>query len=327
MMRFLTVLVAVLAALYGGYWFIGRAAVEIGATSFLSQLEQDGWTVSYSDLSTTGFPSRFDTSVRDVSLTDPANGVTWATPLFQAFTLSYRPTRVIAAWPEQQVITLPGDRFVITADGLRASAAVNARLSLPLDAVTLESGAMQIDSDRGYHVALDRLLLAFRGAGPGPADYDFFTEASGIVPPAELIALIDPTGALPPALDVLRIDSHVVLDQPIDRNLRGQVRTTALTLREARVTWGELDLSGTGSLTIAPDGTPEGSIALVAQNWPQVITLAVASGVLAEGAGTLLQRAGMLLSGGTDQLQAPLTFQDGLMSLGPIPLGPAPKFY
>jgi hypothetical protein len=326
MIRFLTVLVTVLAGLYGGYWFIGRAAVENGASAFLAQLAADGWGVSYSDLSTTGFPSRFDTSVTDVSLTNPATGITWATPLFQAFALSYRPTRVIAAWPERQIITLPQDRFVITADGLRASAGVNARLSLPLDAVTLESGAMQIDSDRGYRVGLGRLLLAFRDAGPGPADYDFFLETTEIAPPAELIALIDPTGALPAALDILRIDSLVVLDQPIDRNLRGQVRATALTLREARISWGDVELSGTGALTIASDGTPEGSIALVAQNWPQVISLAVAAGVMTDGVGSLLQRAGMLVSGGSNALEAPLTFQDGLMSLGPIPLGPAPKF-
>jgi hypothetical protein len=324
-MRFLTMLVTVLAGLYGGYWFIGRAAVQNSGESFLQQLEQEGWAVSYSDLSTIGFPSRFDTTITDLSLTHPVNGITWATPMFQVFALSYRPTRVIAIWPERQVITLPQERFVITADGLRASGGVNVGLSLPLDAITLESGPMQIVSDRGYQITLDKLLAAFRSAGPGPADYDFYAEALGLLPPAALGAMIDPTGTLPAAIEVLRIDSHVVLDQPINRNMQGQARVQALTLREMRVVWGDIELSGTGSLAVAADGTLDGTIDLVAQNWPQVITLAVSAGVLSPSVAPLLQGAGNMLSGGTNQLAAPLTFKDGLMSLGPIPLGEAPR--
>jgi hypothetical protein len=33
------------------------------------------------------------------------------------------------------------------------------------------------------------------------------------------------------------------------------------------------------------------------------------------------------MTGGTDRLEAPLTFAGGRMALGPIPLGPAPRLY
>jgi hypothetical protein len=324
-MRFLTILVAILAGLYGGYWFIARGAVENGVDAFLQDLARDGWAVSYSSLATTGFPSRFDTTVTDLSLTHPANGVTWATPMFQVFALSYRPTRVIAIWPERQIITLPQDRLVITADGLRASAGVNVALSLPLDAVTVESGPMTIDSDRGIQVGLEQLLFAFRRAGPGPADYDLYLETTALRPPVELTTIIDPTGAMPAMVDRVLLDSQLALDQPIDRNMRGQIRITSLTLRSFQINWGDVSLSASGSLTIAPDGIPDGSIALVAENWSKIIDLALSAGVITEGVAGLIRRGATVLSGGTNTLQAPLTFKDGLMSLGPVPLGPAPS--
>ncbi len=324
-MRFLTILVVVLAGLYGGYWFAGRYAMETGVAGFLDGLTEDGWQISYSDLSTQGFPSRFDTTITDLSVTHPTNGVTWATPLFQTLALSYRPTQVIAVWPEQQVITMPGDRLVVTAEGLRASAGVDVGLSLPFDEATVESGPMTVVSDLGWQVALDKLLFAFRDAGPGVADYDLFLNGEKIVPPAEIKALLDPEGTLPAAVDQVWLDAGLTFDQPLDRNMRGQIRVTAINLRELRLNWGTLAFTAKGQLTVDEVGIPTGEISLSAQNWQQVITLAVSAGVLSPTMAMMVQRGGAMLAGGSDTLTAPLTFRDGNMTLGPIPLGPAPR--
>ena len=324
-MRYLMIFVVVLAGLYGGYWFIGRHLVENGFEGFIASMVADGWDIRYSDLSTQGFPSRFDTTITDFSVTHPSNGISWSTPLFQALALSYRPTEMIAVWPEQQIITLPGDRLTVTAQGLRASAGVELRLRAPLDKVTLESGPMTILSEQGWQVALDRMLFAFRAAGPGPADYDVFLESENILPPTDIKAMLDPAGTLPAAVGLLRIDAGVALDQPLDRNMRGPLAVRAIELREARLTWGDIVFSGNGSLTVAADGTPDGQIMLNAQNWREVIALGVAAGVIPRSVARLVERAGGMLAGGSDTLSAPLIFKDGMMSLGPIPLGPAPK--
>ncbi len=323
-MRYLMIFVAVLAGLYGGYWFIGRHFVENGFEGFFASMVQDGWDITYSDLSTQGFPSRFDTTITDFSVTHPRNGISWSTPLFQVLALSYRPTGMIAVWPEQQVITLPGDRLTVTAEGLRASAGVALKLRMPLDKVTVESGPMTILSDQGWQVALDRMLFAFRAAGPGPADYEVFLESENILPPVDIKAMLDPAGTLPATVGVLRVDAGVTLDQPLDRNMRGPVVVRAIDLRDAQMTWGDIVFSGNGSLTVAADGTPDGQIMLNAQNWRQVIGLGVAAGVIPQSVARLVERAGGMLAGGSDTLSAPLIFKDGLMSLGPIPLGPAP---
>jgi hypothetical protein len=325
LMRILTIIVTVLGVLYAGYWFVGRHMLQDGVAGFLQGLNDDGWTISYGDLSTQGFPSRFDTTITDLRVTHPTNGVTWATPLFQVLALSYRPTEVIAVWPAEQVITLPGDRLVVRAEGLRASAGVDLGLSLPFDAATVESGLMTVVSDRGWTMALDKLLFAFRDAGPGVADYDLFLNGENIVPPDGVRALLDPEGALPAAVDQVWLDAGLTLDQPLDRNLRGPVRLTALNLRELRLNWGTLAFTAKGQLVVDAAGIPTGEISLTAQNWRQVITLAVSAGVLTPGLGTMLQRGGAVLAGGSETLTAPLTFKDGNMALGPIPLGPAPR--
>ena len=70
MMRALFFVVAALAALYGGYWFVGERRVEGGLRQALADLAADGWEVDYASLDTTGFPSRFDTTITGLRLGD-----------------------------------------------------------------------------------------------------------------------------------------------------------------------------------------------------------------------------------------------------------------
>lgn len=325
-MRFLILVVTVLAGLYGGYWFIGRAAVANGATALVSDLQARGWDVSYAGMATMGFPSRFDTTVTDLAVTDPATGAGWQAPLFQVFALSYRPNRVIAVWPETQVIALPGQDVTVTAADLRASAAVNASTDLALDAVTVEGEAIALASDLGWTAALVRGLFAFRAAGPGPADYDLFTEATDLTLPAGLTARIDPYGTMPGVVAMLRIDSGLTLDRPLDRHLTGQAALRGVNLREMQLNWGTVTLTGNGTLTIDEAGVPDGRITLGVRNWERLIALAVAAGVLDAGLAPTIGNVATALAAGGDTVSLPLSFQGGFMALGPLPLGPAPRF-
>ena len=106
-------------------------------------------------------------------------------------------------------------------------------------------------------------------------------------------------------------------------NLIGRPRAT--DLREAVIDWGDIGLSATGTLTIDPAGIPDGRITLAATNWRALLDLVAASGAIApELAPTWLAMA-ETLSQGTDRIDLPLTFENGRMSIGFIPLGPAPR--
>ncbi len=105
-MRRLTIIVLALAAIYGAYWVFGASMVERTATSRAELMRLEGWKIDYDDLSTRGFPSRFDTTVTALDVEIPSGDLAWSAPFVQALSLAYKPNEVILALPESQTITL-----------------------------------------------------------------------------------------------------------------------------------------------------------------------------------------------------------------------------
>ena len=147
-------------------------------------------------------------------------------------------------------------------------------------------------------------------------------------PPAAVRALVDPLGAMPEAVERVQLDADLGFDAPWDRRaLEDRApRLTGITLREASLLWGDLALRAEGAVAIGPDGIPQGRIEMRVENWRRLLGLLRAAGVVGEDAALLTERAMEVLAGlspDADVLAAPLSFQRGFMSLGPIPLGPA----
>lgn len=327
-MRKLTLIVIVLAGLYSGYWFIGASATERAMSAQLDDMNASGWTVAYSDLSTAGFPSRFDTSVTDVDVKSPNRRTTWAAPFLQALSLSYKPNEAILAFPNQQVITQDGVPLTINSTGLRASVKVAATPALPLQNITAETGTFSIDGPRGTLMSISKGITAVRVAGPAPSQYDVFLDLEALTLPDDVQQLIDPSGALPASFDQFTIDGSIHLDAPLDRNAASETpRPTKIALNGMTITWGGLQLRGKGEIDIDGSGMPTGRITITAQNWRDLITVAVNAGLLDQGVANTAQNMGALLSGGSAELSVPVTFKNGRMSLGPLPIGPAPRFF
>ena len=148
MLRTLTILVAIAAALYGGYWWLGRGQAEAALTEASEALAARGWTLAWDDLATRGFPSRFDTTLTEPRLASPDGRIAWSGPLLQLLALSYRPTQVIAVLPQQQSLTLGGETFEVETEDMRGSATVRAAASLPLVDATVEIGPTRLDGQR-----------------------------------------------------------------------------------------------------------------------------------------------------------------------------------
>lgn len=333
-MRIMIIIVAALALLYGGYWFVGSRAVESGARDAITTLRQEGWQVDYTDLTTRGFPSRFDTTVTDLDLRDPGTGIGWQAPFLQIFALSYRPNQVIAVWPDTQTIILPDQTLTVTSDRLRASAAVRPGADMALDTVTVEAGATRVASDADWHVAVGRALMALREAGTAAGEYDLFFEASDITLPDGFFDAENPTGSVTPMTPaavspaVLRLDSRLGLDRRLDRfaGSRQGPHLQSLSLRDLRLIWGESSISGTGELTFDRNGVPEGEIRFTLHGWRDIIALVAASGLIDPNLAPTWENVAQALSAEDESLELPLSFQNGYMSFGPMPLGPAPRF-
>lgn len=323
MIRGLTIAAGAAATLYGGYWFVARAAAERAADALVADLRASGWQVTMDDLRITGFPSRIDATASGLVVADPSGVVSWQAPEFTIFALSYRPNDVIAGWPAEQVLTVAGERMTVAAEGMRASAQVSLAAGLPVESATAESGPVTITADAGWTMSLDGLVAAFRRGGPGPADYDLFAEARDVAPPAAWVAALAPPEVLPPSAEVLRVDALVTLDRPIDRQAPAPA-VQAVTLREAHLTWGDVGLTVQGTLRRDAQGRPEGELSVSFRNWPRLLQIAVAAGIVTPDAAPAWDAALNLAAFGDVSVTAPLVFADGQMSLGPVPLGPVP---
>ena len=74
------------------------------------------------------------------------------------------------------------------------------------------------------------------------------------------------------ALEKLRLDAIVTLTVPLDRRAgRARPRATHVDVKELRLVWGRLVLSGSGSLAAAADGLAEGRIALRLTDWRDAV--------------------------------------------------------
>ena len=320
-MRFLLGLVAVLALLWGGYWFAGQRALDRGAEAAFARMQAEGWEASHSGISTGGFPSRFDTTVTAPRLRDPQTGFGWEAPSLELYALSYRPNEVIALFPAEQTLILPHERVGIRTEGMRASGRVGLSTAMPLDNVTIQSGPVSLAGDTGWQAGLAGLIMALRRAGSGPADYDLWIEGTDIT-----LTAAGP-GSAAQAITALRLDAAVTLDRPVDRMIGPDSRLQALTLRAAVIDLGTTAIGAEGALTLDAAGVPTGTLNLSLRDWRGALAFAVAAGIVPAQAASLAETAGGLMARGAADIAAPLVFEGGQMRLGPVPLGPAPALY
>lgn len=329
-MRILLTLILVAAAAWAGYWFVGKTGVNRGYAAWLEARRADGWVAEASDITTRGFPNRFDTTFTDIALADPETGLAWEAPFFQILALSYKPNHVIAIWPETQLIATPLEKYTLQSQRMRASIVTGARISLPLERIVLTAEKLAITpqgDDRPLRA--EALRLAAHRLSARPADYRLGLSADGLSPALDWRVRLDPAGKLPERFDALSADLTVTFDKPWDRSAieqaRPQPRHVELRLAEAR--WGRLELQAAGELTVDTRGVPEGQIVVKARNWRDILNMAVASGTLSDGFADTLESGLEMVSqmaGNPRTLDIPLRLSDGQVRLGPVPLGPAP---
>lgn len=329
-MRLLLTLILLAAAGWSGYWFVGAHGTEAAFEHWFDQRRDEGWAADYSDLTVQGFPNRFDATFTDLSLADPGTGLAWTAPFFQLLALSYRPNHVIAFWPQNQNIATPLGKHRLNSEDMRASLVLQPDSQLALERTTLTAKDVVITaSDTPETFGVDTLSLAAERAEGTEATYRLGLTAEELKPSAPWVRLVDPGSTLPDRFDAITADLTVTFDKPWNRSAieiaRPQPRDIHLRLAQAR--WGRLNLQLAGKVTVDDSGLPKGQITVKAENWREILDLAIASGAIPAGlGGTIEDGLGLVagLSGNPDTLDIPLDFRNGRMLLGPVPIGPAP---
>ncbi|WP_298436299.1 DUF2125 domain-containing protein [uncultured Jannaschia sp.] len=319
MAKWLTILAIAAALLWSGWWIVGSQAVSRGAEAGIAAARDAGWRVEYEDLSVSGFPNRFDTTVDAPDILAPSGwGVT--APFLQVFALSYRPNEVIAVAPGQLTVATPAGPVEVTSDDLRASATVTPSTTPELERATVVAEGVTVTARAGG-LALARGQLASRAVG-SPLRHDVALSLSDLAPDRFALSLVDPEGRLPAAIESVELDGTVELDRPLAAGAEPRLR--ALDLRRGDLRWGEVALDFAGRLDVDGGGLPSGVLTLEAEGWDVLLDLAVGAGLLPSDRLPLVAAVlgGMAEDG---RIAVELTLREGAAFLGPIPLGPLPR--
>lgn len=327
-MRVILWLVALFAVLWGGFWFYSARVVRHEVEAALTQMKAEGRT-DYSAIDLGGFPARFELTVTDPALTDPRGLWLWRAPSVTFHALAYDPRKIIALLPTGQTIETAGQTITLNTTDMRASAGFGLSTALPLSHAEAISGATEVKSDADWTLAASEFRAAIREEEAAAFRYRLGAQATAMAlsgPPADLLARAN----LPAGPGSFRLDADATFDRALDRTaVATPARIKGLKVQALELDWGTLSLRGVGTLTVDGAGQPDGVLTLKLLNWRALPPLLVAAGVITpdmERPVTRTMKQLAKLSGNPDELALPLTFKSGWMALGPLPLGPAPRF-
>lgn len=334
-MRKLLVLLLIGTGLWSGYWFAGSTAIRQGAEDWFAGAASQGIQAEKTALSVVGFPNRFDLKLEGVSLRDPVSGAGWQAPFAEVYAMTWKPWHIIAALPPEQVIRLPDQEVLLNADGLRASLRARPATDLPLAAVIVESGPLTATSSLGWTVGATRTVASISadeqvpGAGDIPNAYVLSLDIADLVPDPTATSRIVAEAGLPAGIARVKWLATATLTAPLDR-FAGETnpRLAALDLTDSLISWGELSAVAKGRIEPDEQGFAAGRIEISVTNWQPMVPALIAAGAikpeLAQTFENMLAALAMQ-TGDPNVLKLPLILADGRVSLGPLPLGEAPR--
>ena len=326
-MRVLLGVVLALGVLWAGYWFVGSYAVQNAVVAGFAGTALQEVRATNGGVSVTGFPNRFDLTVTTPEVSDAAAGWSWQAPFAQVFAMTWKPWNVIAALPNDQIIVAAGQRIGLHSTALRASLLLQPSSSLALEEVVVEGEGLVATSDRGWKLGADKVVLASRADPTQLNAQELGLDVTGLQPDPALVAQLPELG---PTLSTIHLDAVLSLTAPIDRNIgERQPQISGIEVRDFQMNWGALQVTAKGKVAPGADGLAEGSIDISIKGWRSLPRLIAAAGWIAPGAVVPLEKGleSLAKSGKDPQvLSLPLTFDKGRTNLGPLPLGPAPRF-
>ncbi|AWD22674.1 DUF2125 domain-containing protein [Fuscovulum blasticum] len=338
-MRWLGWLAGIGALLWSGLWYGGSVLIHDGVEGWFQQQAAHGITAEKTALAVTGFPGRFDLGITGLRLADPATGTGWLAPELHVFAQSWKPWHLTAALPPTQTVTLPGETVTVTGQALAATLGSAPSPDVPLTEVTLTGDRLDLRSDAGWTLGLGEFAVTLRvDPDSPPGGYLLTFDLAPLTPDPALLARVRavtlpdlPHPDFPDAVEALAGTIHLQFSAPLDRHAADrQPLLNTVEIAEAGFTWGQLSLAATGTVQADAQGFAAGRIELALTNWDRLPGLLVAAGVVQPGVGPTVGNMLRALAGQTPDpavLKLPLVLQDGRMSLGPFPLGPAPQMH
>lgn len=327
-MRALLFIVLIVAALWGGYWFVGARSTEQSVEGWFASQSGTGLRAEQSGVVVKGFPNRFDLTITEPRLFDEQSGAGWSAPFAQVFAMTWKPWHLIATLPQEQTLTLPTEELRVSSTLFQGGLVLVPNTDLALDRTIVIADGLALQSTAGWEVSATSARFATRRTPDQAMAHEIGLELATFTPDAAFRMALQQQSDLPEQIEQIRLDIRADFDAPIDRHFsQTQPRLRGVVAKELLLRWGDLVISGKGEVVPQTDGYAEGRVEFRVENWRKLVPVLVAAGLITPQVSDTVTRALQLLAeqdGTADVLDIPLVFQQGRMSLGPIPLGPAP---
>ncbi len=315
------VLLVVAAGAYGGYWFITANRLQAGLDRWAAERRAQGYALAWTKESVGGFPFAFRIALADASL---ARGNL------------YRVTV-----PEIAGEASPWDlsRWHVAAP--RGGSGTAQGVDAPIAAQSLSGDVVLGADDSMFDVSVLRLSGAGASAGELAAQFTLPRQPPqshrdlGLTATVQLYHLVlpKPVKALGDTIETVAVDIRIMGGLP-----PGDWRQTLTAWRDdggtveldrADLEWGALRLEARGTLALDGDLQPTAAMTAGIVDHDALIDAAVASGMLpAKNASLVKLLLDVLAKRGADgrrRLTAPVTVQDGELSIGRAVIGKVPR--
>ena len=328
-MRLIKVLVT-LAVLWALAWGGLAYLLRTGITGWFDDRAAEGWQADYTRVETGGFPLRHVPVLHEPALADPRTGRAWSAPQISFESPAIWPGRQSLHFAEgPQYLSYFDNTQVLTAADMVADLDLQAGLALELRTMGLSAGGWTLSAGETTLAAGAGLAMAMTQDAGRPESYAITLDIPDFAPGERLRRLMG-SDNLPDTFDALEMQMDVAFDRPWDRRALEERRPQPrrLDLRLTEIAWGPLRISAAGGFDVDEAGVPEGKISIRAENWREMLRMAQAAGALPEAAVQSAERAlGFLagLGGNREAIDVQLNVTGGVVALGPLPLGPAPR--
>lgn len=330
-MRWAIRILLAIAVVWSLYWLGASYLSRTGIMTWFAARANEGWQADYAEIASSGFPLRFQTELINPALADPDTGTAW-----QADRLSFDSP---AIWPgtlrvgfadTPQRLSYFDQTIALTAADMGADLHLAPGAALELGRLALTAGPWGVTSDAATLLSAQSLILAMDQTD-ATETYDFEISVMDFTPGERMRRLLRTADTLPTSFETLTLQMAVTFDRTWDRRALEAKRPQPqhIDLRVAEARWGELRILAAGDLRVDAQGVPTGAITVKADNWQTMLDMAETSGALPpQLRGTVEQGLLLLsgLSGNPNALDVQFNFADGFVSLGPFPIGPAPRF-
>ena len=305
------------------FWIGGTVLVTRAVSAVIDDRRANGFDIT-ADQSPNLSPALMGTRLSALSARHTGGLMTLTADDIVIALRSFAPTTARVILNGATTFDGPTGSVAVTQGTLTGDMRVGLKPSAPVRMINLTSGAVGLSGDT---------MLTGWGALDAQAQedtagaYDIGAQWQDIALSPAILKQIDPSGATVPAtIQSVSVDGRVTFDGSIALNDTDPRYMTKLTLADATVTWGGVQMMASGELTIDAAGIPQGVITVDIKGAAQVIDLMVATGAIdpAVSANYRTLITSMQRPDGT--LSLPIGFRSGRMSVGFIPLGPAPVF-